>query len=179
MSLRFHSRPSHVCCRHIYVCRTFKTVSEGGPWYKYTAHGRWEGKTAGGCTNDPSRAQFNPQYYLNVSKPANIFVVLTQEEVGKARDGLTNIGIKLLNKKGNRCKAVYAGQQLAATQYEAFRQSSLEYKFTPQPTPLTLFVSTFEAGQERTFELTVFSDVPLDNVDGASLRQIPESVPAS
>ena len=33
--------------QNIYVCRQFKTVENGGPWYKYTAVSEWKGKTAG------------------------------------------------------------------------------------------------------------------------------------
>ena len=41
------------------------------------------------------------------------------------------------------------------------------------------FVSTFDAGQECGFILSVFSDVPLDMVDGSTLREIPTTVPAT
>jgi hypothetical protein len=35
----------------IYVCRLFKTVQQGGSWYKYSVMGEWNEETAGGCPN--------------------------------------------------------------------------------------------------------------------------------
>jgi len=160
----------------IYVCRLLKPVAEGGKWHAYTAEGQWKGKTAGGCTNTPDTAQWNPQYYVSVSKPANLFIVLDAEEIVGQDDAC--IGFKLLKKGGKRCKNVYAGESILQASYSYSRSVYVEGKVAADSTPLTLFVSTFEPRQERKFKATVYSDVPLDMTDGGKLRLIPESVPA-
>jgi hypothetical protein len=161
------------------VCRLFKTVADGGTWYKYTAVGRWAGASAGGSPNKPDKAQFNPQYYVALTRPGSVFISLQQDKPD--RDGPDEIiGLKLLNKNGKRLRAVYTGEQLLTSGYCNTREVVAEGSLTPYPEPLTLFVSTFDAGKELSYLLTVYSDVPLDNAytDGDSLRLIPASVEA-
>jgi hypothetical protein len=163
----------------IYVCRLFKTVDQGGPWYRYSVEGSWSGKSAGGCTNNPDTAQWNPQYYIMPTKPSNIFISLTQKHKVGASDENECIGMKLLKKDGKRCKAVYAGQVVMQSAYSSMKESVAEGNLTPLANPYTLFVSTFEAKIEKEFYLVVYSDAPLGMVDGTTLRRIPESVPAA
>lgn len=164
----------------IYICRIFKTVDQGGSWYKYTVEGEWKGRTAGGCTNSPEKAQWNPQYFLKISRPANIFVSLLQKEASGGGGEDECIGLKILKKEGKRAKCVYAGESLLATPYCAIREVTAEGKLTPSGTaPFTIFPSTYEPGKELGFIITVFSDVPLEMVDGSTLREIPTTVPAT
>jgi hypothetical protein len=161
----------------IYVCRLFKTVSEGGPWYKYTARGEWRGRTAGGCPNYADTCEFNPQFYVKPSRPCSLYISLSQ--VMDAAGSDVNIGFKLLRKEGKRAKAVYAGQSLIAAPYTALSEAAAEGKVVPSANPYTLFVSTFEPRLARSFVVTVYSDAPLDMTDGEALRLIPETVPAA
>jgi len=162
----------------IYVCRLFRSVDDGGPWYKYTVDGSWKGRTAGGCTNTPESAQWNPQYFLQPTKPCTIVVQLSQKEVaGESRDA-DSIGIKVVKKEGKRVKAVYAGQTLLSASYTSMSQVVAEGSLSPASTPFTLFVSTFDPGVERDFLITVYCDAPLASTDGSSLRLIPTTVPA-
>ncbi len=79
----------HISCLSLrlrLVHRVFKTIPEGGTWYRYKAQGEWRGKTAGGCPNHPETAQFNPQFMLAPTKPCTVFISLKQMEcAGESR----------------------------------------------------------------------------------------------
>ena len=104
----------------VYVCRLFKTVSEGGKWYRYKARGRWSvaDGTAVGSTNNQG-AENNPQYYIHPSKRCNLFISLTQAE---SEPELHPIGFYLLRKKGRRCRCRYSGETLATAKYTVIRE---------------------------------------------------------
>lgn len=162
----------------IYVCRRFKTVEEGGPWYMYTAEGEWKGKTAGGCGNNAEKSQWNPQYYISVSKPTNLFVTLELKEAFGADDKDECIGFGVFKKGGKRAKTIYSGDSVFNASFAWQRMVSAESKVTPSGQPLTMRVMTWDPGHERGFIVRVYADSPLDMVDGTTLRLIPESVPA-
>jgi calpain-5 len=161
----------------IYVCKIFRTVAEGGPWYKYTAEAEWEGRAAGGCTNTPERAQWNPQWYVKPSRPSQVYVSVAQKLDVLTADKAC-IGVRLVRKGGKRLKAVYAGESVMDSGYCAVREMNAEGRVTPDAAPYTLFASTFEPGVSRAYIVTVYSDAPLEMTDGDALRRIPESVPA-
>jgi hypothetical protein len=84
---------------NLYLCRVFKTVAQGGPWYRYTAQGEWRGRTAGGCTNNPEKAQFNPQYMLAPSSPCTVFIALKQLETSGQDRPEEYIGFKVRSRR--------------------------------------------------------------------------------
>jgi len=161
--------------RNVYVCRLFKTVAEGGTWYKYTAAGAWSvaDGTAGGCPNVPTCSD-NPHYALQVDSKSTVFLSLSQRETGP---DLPPIGFKVLKKRGMRVRNVYQGEQVMGGAYSGTRELSDEAILDPDL--YTVFVSTFAAGIETSFQLTVYSDRPLGNTNpDGSLRIIGRDVPA-
>jgi hypothetical protein len=170
----------HRLCRDIYVCRLFKTVADGGPWYKYSASGTWKGVTAGGCTNEPAKAQNNPQFYVAMSRPGNVYISLEQVPL-RASAPDHAIGFSLANKKGKRVKTLSGtADEVMSSDYVNSRKVVAEGVVKPFPQPLTLFASTFYPGKEAGFRITLYSDVPLDPAftDGDALRLIPATVEA-
>jgi len=159
----------------IYVCRLYRSVDDGGPWYKYTVDGSWKGRTAGGSTNTPESAQWNPQYYLQPTKPCTIVVQLA---LSNWRDMTAAIGIKVVKKEGKRMKTMSPRQMLLSAAYSYVSPAMVEGSLTPAATPYTLVVSTYEPGVERDFLITVYCDAPLTGTDGSTLRLIPTTVPA-
>lgn len=107
----------------IYVCRLFKSVEDGGPWYKYTVEGKWSGRTAGGCTNTPEKAQWNPQYYIQPTRPCNIFISIMQKESPGVVAEPDCVGAKLVKKEGKRVKCIYAGESVLSAPYCALRET--------------------------------------------------------
>ena len=104
----------------IYVCRLFKTVSQGGKWHRYFARGEWSAAagTACGSTNNPGAEQ-NPQFYIQAKSACSIFVSLSQAET---EPELFPIGMYLLRKKGLRCKCRYSGETVASAKYTVIRE---------------------------------------------------------
>jgi hypothetical protein len=145
----------------IYVCRKFKTVEEGGTWYKYSAVSEWKGVTAGGCLNSSNKnAEFNPQFALPLTKPSNVFITLTQIQPGRDCEYL---GLLLFNKDGKRAKAQYSNQIVARSDpgYTNVKSVEIEVSLIPGSKPFTIFPSLFHPGKECPFYLEVFSDQPL------------------
>jgi hypothetical protein len=165
----------------IYVCRVFKTVAEGGQWYRYSATGEWRGATAGGCSNFPT-ANKNPQYYLSVTRPTAVFMSLTQEERGGRKGTKEGVGISVHDKGGGRVAAFTARDQVLSSGYAVSAEVTLEGTLSPSATgaPYAVFVSTFQPKRELGYTLTIYTDVPLaaawlNGPEG--LRLIPADAP--
>lgn len=65
--------------KNLYVCRIF----DDPKWAKLEKQGKWAGEKAAGfpCKDNPqARAENNPQFLLNVTKPCVSFITLTQME---------------------------------------------------------------------------------------------------
>jgi hypothetical protein len=162
--------------RNVYVCRLFRTVSDGGQWYKYTAAGAWSvaSRTAGGCPNEATCSD-NPHFYITVEATCTVFVSLAQRE---REHELDPIGFKVLKKRGRRVRSVYQGEQVMGGAYSGTREMSDEAVL--EPDTYTLFVSMFAPRTENSFTVSVFTDRPLGATDaGGKLRLIPADVPAA
>lgn len=153
----------------MYLCRIFKTVDEGGIWYKYTARGKWEGANAGGCTNYASCIK-NPQYAVAPSKPATLFIQLKVETCAR-KETAPAVGFSLYDEGGKR--ATRYSTPVADGAYQ-FRGSSVECSVRPNTTHFSLLVSTFAPNVTASYLLTIFSDVPLTGLNADnSLKLIP------
>lgn len=172
--MRFSDFTAHFAS--VYVCRVFKLV--GAPtlpssipsvpvpmWYKYVARGAWKGKSAGGCSNYSSTAQFNPQFYLAPTQPCSLYISLVQSDdvAYGGRQEYTAIGFAVLKKEGTRVGAWYTDDIVQKSGYVNSQEVGLELDLAPTPSgqPYTLFVSTFEPKVEKSFLLTVYSTAPL------------------
>jgi hypothetical protein len=149
----------------IYVCRVFRTIAEGGTWYRYSVQGEWKGVTAGGCSNSPDTAKKNPNYYLPITRPTTMFISLMQEERGGRKGSKEGIGMSIHDKDGLRVSNFYAKDQVLSSGYAVSSEVTLEANaLTPSPSgkPYTLFVSTYAPRRELGFTLTVYTDCPLN-----------------
>jgi len=168
----------------IYLCRVFKTINEGGNWYRYSANGEWKGITAGGCSNYPSTACNNPQYFIHVTRPTTIFITLVQEEKDGRKGKKEGIGMVINDKDGCRVKNFYSKDEILSSGYAVANEVTIEGTLTPSPSnkPYTLFISTFKPGCEGNYSLIVYTDAPLGTLsleDGTSdtLKLIPMTIP--
>lgn len=137
--------------RNVYVCRLFKTVSDGGQWFKYTAAGSWStaANTAGGCPNESSCAN-NPHYFIVVEARCTVFVTLAQRE----REGeLDPIGFKLLRKKGKRVRSVYQGEQVMGGAYSGTREVRCACSVVSKPR-FNHYLRLFRCPTKRYWSLT-------------------------
>jgi hypothetical protein len=167
----------------LYICRTFKTVDQGGPWYRYTATGEWRGETAGGSSGNPTACK-NPQYALAITRPTTVFISLTQDDKSDRQKDLDGIGIAIHDKQGNRIKNFYARDVVTKTVYIPGAEVVLEASLQPSSSgkPYTLFVSTYEPGTQKAYTLTVYSDTALGPAGlepgkPDTLRKLPADAP--
>ena len=77
-------------------------------------------------------------------------------------------------KEGKRCLKRYAGQTIAAAPYAGAREVSCEVKLVPAAHPYTLFVSTYEPGEESPYTITVYSTAELECKPNNVLIPIPD-----
>ena len=160
--------------RTVYVCRIYKPVSDGGEWHVYHTPGQWKGETAGGCSNTKAVLK-NPQYYLQVSEPCTVFLSLrVQEEEGTGREYEFAIGAVVIDNGGKRMR-YNSDIKLRTGSFTFAREVSVEGQLKPESSLLTVCPSTFSAGEEARFTLTVISRAPLDPacLDGTKLKLIP------
>lgn len=137
---------------NLYCCRIFDDS-----WCQKRVTCAWRGETAGGCSNFDSY-ESNPQFYLNVSVPTTVNIVLAQtDQRGSGRENL-HIGFNVLDKKGRRTKG-YTKQQVIADSgtFTNSREVTCEVELQPHSEPYTLVPSTFDPGEENDFTITVFS----------------------
>lgn len=159
-------------------------------WYRYSVESEWKGPTAGGRYGLGTYSG-NPQYFLAPTKECNVYVSLSQADDSSSggRSGNVAIGVQVVSNGGKRAKAVYVSSTPSyKTDFSFYPESGMELKLVPTPagTPYTLIASTFDAGKEKAFTLTVYADAPLDpkfcvagpDAGSGKLLQIPTSVPA-
>jgi len=174
---------------HLYVCRLFKQPK----WHSATAAAAWiRNKSAGGSPSFDSVVD-NPQFFVEVSAPCDVFISLRVVQVaaadasassssstGSSPSGIS-IGLKLYQKGGNRLRQCFQSEERAATRvFSEAREISISSKLQPEPTPLTLLPCTFYPNSEAMFVVTVASTAPLKNLGpGGTLKLIPKSVGAS
>ena len=141
--------------RTLYVCRTFTNM------HAVRVRSAWRGETAGGIMSNANGPK-NPQFFVAVSRPTMLYVSLEQDETRGKRDDVIHIGASLLDKGGKRAKAIYVGEKVASSgSYTNKRSVTFECK-VDGPRVYTLFVSTYDAGQENGFSVVVHSDHAVD-----------------
>lgn len=87
-----------------------------------------------------------------------IAVALSQEDVrGAAGKQSFALGVEIYANGGKRITQTRAGKEMLATEFVRNREVLLEGTLPPSEQPYTLVVSTFKAGEERTFDLSIFT----------------------
>lgn len=150
----------------IYVCRTYD------PKMRHIVKGEWKGSTAGGCSNFPNW-HHNPQYLLKTDDPGpmHVFMTLTQgphkqnarseaysEYTTSADRDHYYIGIRVLKKGGMRAsKDLYAYECVGGSDYVNTREVACELVLEHYAQGYTIVPTTYRAGEECTFTLSVFT----------------------
>lgn len=166
----------------LYACLVLTPVEAGGSWYRYYAESAWEGRSAGGCTNNPATACFNPQFSIAPTQRCKIHVMLTLVEprrcdVPKSR---VTSGVEIYRKGGKRVSTKHAEDVVASSGFSNSCRHSIEAELDPLGPGdfYTLFCSTFDPGVELSFVVEVYTDSPLSGSD-SELSKIPDDVPAA
>ncbi len=155
----------------IFVCHLYKTVSEGGKWSRYVMQGEWRGKTAGGCTNNPTAIN-TPQYLLRLKEPTTVHIYLKQRKIASGKSAAESrewliIGAFVF-KCNRRVSSTYAGARMLYAPYSAMEEAAMQGSLNAGN--YVVFVSAFEADKEAEYTLTVLTDRPLevDTLDPAT-----------
>jgi len=129
--------------------------------------GEWKGITAGGCLNQ-STWRNNPQFQLKTDKKADMWISLS---VPNKDNKEISIGFYVVKAPidGSRTVDMEAKDVLKKG---AFRKSQeVIVPFDAEPGVYNIIASTFNAGQESPFTLTVYSD----NKTGTTLKALEHS----
>jgi hypothetical protein len=161
---------------NIYVCRILRAVADGGPWHKSTIEGEWRGPTAGGWFLDRATWKRNPQFSLALTTTTTVVITLAQMGTGdRGGPRARSMAFHVLDLGGCRAAGV-VNKVKDSGAYDPAAEVTAEGELRPSETggkPLTIVPSTFEAGVELRFLLTVYSDKPL----GAPLTLLPADWP--
>jgi len=151
-------------CQHfddIYICRFFD--KERG-WINYDPiFSRWQGSTAGGCTNFDSVIQ-SPQYLLHITQPTTVVISLAQDDVRGSGDGkYLAISIEIYNNEGQKIEKRHPGEMVASNpeSYIFRREVSVQATLQPLGHPYSVLISTFNPGEESDFIVQYYSTKPI------------------
>ena len=102
------------------------------------------------------------QYHLRLQTTTTCYFVLTQSDVRGTAAPLRHIHLLVAYKEGRRVQRVHASERMCSSgKYINLRQVVAEASLSPRAQPYTVFVSTYEPGQETGFVLAVHSDLPV------------------
>jgi hypothetical protein len=133
--------------------------------------GEWKGTTAGGCTNFDS-VKDNPQYLLTVTEPnTSVVLNLAQTDSRGTSNKLKAISIELYSNGGKRVTRTRTGPLECSNPdgYIFRREVSIDRQL--KPGTYSVLISTFNAGEETNYTLSVFTSTPV------TLQELP-SLPA-
>jgi len=152
----------------LYVCRLFRTVERGGPWHKRSVAGGWS--TAGGTAGGYRAAATEPQLRVaGLQRPAQLFATLTLDhganKGGAGGEDPVYIGLFLLEAPagGGRARSTGRGQVAASTPFTNMPTVSVAVtRLEVRAGGYLLLPTTFKAGTERPWTITVFADGPFE-----------------
>jgi len=170
----------------LYLCRLFRTVSEGGQWHKQSISSRWSKtqNTSGGYRAAPTE----PQFLWRCARPAEVYATLTldhdhrddNDDCGGGRGGVgghgadgdasapprrgPNIALFLLEAPAGGstyCRRVTQGKVADSGPFTNLPTVSVTVPRLEVRDDGYVFIgTTFEAGNEQSFTVTVFADYP-------------------
>jgi hypothetical protein len=120
-------------------------------WYKCTVNGVWRGATAAGCSNNPQWAN-NSQYQLELPQQTTVTVLLAPHNTPKK----PHIGFLVFRDAGSRLKTATAPLHTAS-----FVDAPVSAELTLAAGRYVIVPSTFDAGVELEFQLSVFGTGPV------------------
>jgi len=118
--------------------------------------GAWEGKTAGGTINNKATWKNNPQFALHVTKAMALTFVLTQHR--PETESAYGIGFIIFGGNGEKIETPIASNMVLKGDYRPDRTVRQTATVPARATPYIVVPSTFEAGQECSFTLSVTCD---------------------
>ena len=171
--------------RNIYLLRRFKLAGPGNPdgWHRYTVHGSWRGKSAGGApmSANVSTCAGSPTYLVQPTQPTDLFISLQQHErPGAGRNYIVH-GFTLFDVGGKRVQRVFQGDLHSGWgPFAGMRELTQELHVEPSSKgPYSLVAATYEAGHEAGFTLTVYSRAPLQTSAPGVLDLLPADAPVN
>ena len=145
----------------VYVCRLYKD-DIGDKWHEIQQFGRWEGDTAGGCTNFPTWPG-NPQYIVTTQVPdTQLFISLQQPDLrleGQATYDCS-IGFYLMKHDDakRRKRAISSNDEIVfRSVFTPGRDVAAEVTLEPHAT-YVIIPCTFDAGRVSDFLLSIFCE---------------------
>lgn len=120
-------------------------------WHKASVNGVWRGATAAGCSNNPTWHN-NTQYQLELPAPTIVTVLLAPHNTTKK----PHIGFLVFRDAGQRLKAATAPLHTAS-----FIDAPVSAELSLDAGRFVIVPSTFDAGVELEFQLSVFGTGPV------------------
>eukprot|EP01102_Stenamoeba_stenopodia_P016279 TRINITY_DN566_c1_g6_i1.p1 TRINITY_DN566_c1_g6~~TRINITY_DN566_c1_g6_i1.p1 ORF type:complete len:626 (-),score=92.89 TRINITY_DN566_c1_g6_i1:58-1860(-) len=124
------------------------------PWSFVSVPGEWRGITAGGCPEDPTFSK-NPQYQVKVLKPCELRIVLTQP----SRPQLNIIGFYVIKTVLGSIVSFEENEIAAVGEFVDLEEVSAGFS-VPEMGMYTIIPCTLNPGDEGSFELTVYANLP-------------------
>ena len=141
-------------------------------WQSAVAHGKWSGKSAGGCANFDSVTD-NPQFILSITRPAEVVLTLTQTDrrMGVGQDDWSHAPIGLYvcylssSASGTRLNRMTSRLDLRRYQvastltFRDAREETIKVSLGMRDHSITRYIvlpCTFDPGIEASFTLRAF-----------------------
>eukprot|EP00697_Spironema_sp_BW2_P013946 gnl/Spiro4/4266_TR2142_c0_g1_i2.p1 gnl/Spiro4/4266_TR2142_c0_g1~~gnl/Spiro4/4266_TR2142_c0_g1_i2.p1 ORF type:complete len:765 (-),score=166.85 gnl/Spiro4/4266_TR2142_c0_g1_i2:125-2329(-) len=137
------------------VCQLTPTPREWA-WHVNTVKGAWRGSSAGGCQNTATWVN-NPYYRLVLDQPTNFVILLSQDEIERP----LGIGFYVCQEpREGAMSPANVRDTVSKSDFVVGREVAVSFLDVPPKTYLVI-PCTYEANQEGSFALTVFSDCPV------------------
>jgi hypothetical protein len=120
-------------------------------WYKGAVTGAWRGATAAGCSNNPTWVN-NPQFQLELPQSTTVTILLAHHNTKKK----PHIGFLVFKDAGQRLKAAFSPLHTAS-----YIDAPISAELTLDAGRYVIVPSTFDAGIELEFQLTVYGTGPV------------------
>eukprot|EP01090_Pellita_catalonica_P021978 TRINITY_DN8376_c0_g1_i1.p1 TRINITY_DN8376_c0_g1~~TRINITY_DN8376_c0_g1_i1.p1 ORF type:complete len:930 (+),score=157.90 TRINITY_DN8376_c0_g1_i1:46-2835(+) len=139
---------------------TLEPLKPTTEWKHVAVAGRWSGKSAAGCKNNPGCPR-NPQYLIQVNQKTVTHLLLTQED----NKDFDHIGFYVQRTNSEYQKLIkiaprdLVGKSEFATNKEAYMMLTLDPE--KHGRNFVVLPCTFDPGWEAKFQLTILTDVPV------------------
>ncbi len=136
-------------------------------WHVNVIEGEWDSETAGGCPNDMSEFYKNPQYLFNIPETTEcVFYIQQEDKRGTGEeDQLVHLGFKAYKNDGKKIEKdqpLYVSMRgFDSGTFFNSRDHKVE-KTIEACENYTFIPSTFKAGDEASFTITIYSKKPIE-----------------